>query len=419
MFLKYGKTDIEFEINGCKSIKYLNETQIEEIKDIKLEFLNSMKNCINSPELNNILTKDDKVTIVVSDITRFWMRQDIIVPLLVDYLCDIGIPYENIVIVIGVGTHRFQTEDELKTLVTNDIYTKVKVINHDCDADDLIYLGDTSRKTPIWVNPFAVNRKVITIGGVVHHLMAGFGGGRKSILPGISGRKTISKNHIHALSPDMPKSNPLIGTGALENNPLNEDMIEGALMVNPCFGINIIVNTKSKHCKIICGNFIDSWKESCEIVQEYFGVPIEKKADIAIVSCGGYPKDISLYQATKTIFNANLCVKENGTIIFLAKCPEGGGADEFFGWKKSLVKGTLVEDLRKDFTISGYIFFALCEVCQSKNVIMLTDIDKETLADMNIKGYTDMNLLLNDVDFNNKDVYIMPYGGNTVPFIKE
>jgi len=417
--LKYGNSSVNINIENAKSIKYIYEKDIKAIEDIELEFLNSVNNCVNSPKLKDIVKSNDEVTIIISDITRFWMRQDVIVKLLVNYLHELGMSYDNMAILVALGTHRPQTIEELKKLVTEEVYSKVKVYNHDCDADNLVFLGETSRKTPVWVNPLAINRKVITISGTVHHLMAGFGGGRKSILPGISGRETINKNHLHALSPDMPKSNPLIGTGALENNPINDDMIEAAKMVNPCFGINIVTNSKSQHCKLICGKFTESWKQSSDVVQDYFGVEIDKRADVVIASCGGFPKDISLYQGTKTLFNANQCVKDGGTIIFIAECPEGGGAEEFFGWKSSVVKGTLDADLRADFTIAGYIFYAACEVTQRTKVMMLTDIEKDILKDMSINAYNNIEDLIVDVDFKDKDIYIMPYGGNTVPFIKK
>jgi nickel-dependent lactate racemase len=417
--LKYGNSEVELKIENAKSVKYLNEKEIKEIDDIEKEFYYSVNNCVNSPSLKDLIAPEDKVTVVISDLTRFWMRQDVIVSLLVKYLYELGVKYENIAILIGLGTHRPQTEDELKKLVTEDVYNKVAVVNHDCDAKDLVYIGETLRNTPVWVNPLAVNRKVITIGGTVHHLMAGFGGGRKSILPGICGRLTINKNHMHSLSPDLPKSNDLIGTGALKDNPINEDMIEAARMVNPCFSINIVTNTKSKHCSLICGDIIDAWEKSCRVVQDNFGVPIEKLADIVVVRCGGFPKDISLYQSIKSLFNANQCVKDGGTIVFLAQCPEGGGADEFFGWTKNLKNGTLDHDLRADFTIAGYIFYAACEVSNRAKVFTLTDIDADIVRDMGLIVFKNIGDMISEIDFTGKDVYIMPYGGSTVPFLNK
>jgi nickel-dependent lactate racemase len=356
--------------------------------------------------------------VVISDITRFWMRQDRVCRQLIPYLHDtLGVPYENIVILIALGTHRPQTEEEMKRLVSPEIYEKVRVVNHDCLASDLIYLGTTSRGTKVHVNPLAVGRRVIVISGTIHHLMAGYGGGRKSILPGICGKDTITQNHIHSLAPAMPKSNPLIGMGRLLQNPVNEDMNEAAQMVAPAFGINVVMDTQSGNFRLICGHHALAWEESCRIVQQMMGIPIAKKADIVVVSCGGYPKDINLYQGVKSLINAAEAVKDGGQILFLAECREGGGAPAYFSWIDSLRRGTLDPDLRRDFTIAGYIFYASCEAMAKAEVLMLTQIPAETLDGMGARVFSNINDLLCQVDFQGKDVYIMPYGGYTVPYL--
>ena len=153
------------------------------------------------------------------------------------------------------------------------------------------------------------------------------------------------------------------------------------------------------------------------LVQQISGVPIREKADIVIASCGGYPKDINLYQGIKTLLNMGQAVKPGGTMIFIAQCPDGGGAPDFFDWSRSLKTNSLDADLRAGFTIAGYIFYAGCEVIQNGRVMMLTELSPETLQDMGIEGYTDMKSLLAAVDFSGKDVIVMPHGGSTVPYV--
>ena len=212
---------------------------------------------INSKPLKEVIDKDDEVTIVVSDLTRLWQRQDLICELLVDYLTyEIGVKCENIAVVVAVGTHRKQTEAELCTITSKSVYDRVKVVNHDCDAKDLVYVGTTKSGTKVCVNPLVVDRKVIMITGTVHHLMAGFGGGRKSVVPGVAGRQTIRQNHIQSLSKTEKRSDPLVGARILNRNPINEDMNEAAKLVDVAFGINIVVNSSSKHSALICGVFM-------------------------------------------------------------------------------------------------------------------------------------------------------------------
>lgn len=418
--LGYGDTTVEIGFDGAGSVQVLRGESIPAADDFEKIFLQAVgPGCIASKPLNELILPEDKVTVVISDITRFWMRQDQVCAQLIPYLhAVLGVDYENIVILIALGTHRAQTEEEMKMLVSPEIYKKVKVVNHDCMASDLKFVGTTSRGTQVYVNSLAVGRKVIMIGGTIHHLMAGYGGGRKSILPGISGKITINQNHIHSLSPTMPMSNPLIGMGLLEQNPVNEDMNEATELVAPVFGINIVMDTQSGNCRLLCGHFARAWEESCRIVQQMMGIPIEKKADIVVVSCGGYPKDINLYQAVKSLINAAEAVKDGGKLIFLAECREGGGAPSYFSWIDSLRRGTLDADLRKDFTIAGYIFYASCEAMAKAEVLMLTQIPDETLKGMGARVFSDIKSLLHEVDFTGKDIYVMPYGGYTVPYQK-
>lgn len=420
MELAYGESTVEMDFSGAESVQVLQGKALTPIENLQDAFYSAVtQECVESPALKELVVSGDQVTIVVSDITRYWMRQDKIVALLVEYLAEeVGVAYEDMAVVIALGTHRAQTEEELKKLVTPAVYEKVRVLNHDCMASNLTKVGTTSRGTEVWVNPLAVGRKLIVIGGTVHHLMAGFGGGRKNILPGIAGKTTINQNHIHSLSPTMPKSNPLIGVGRLAENPVNEDMDEACAMVNPTFGINIIADSKSRHCALICGHWRKAWEQSCRVVADSMGVTIPQKADVVVVSCGGFPRDISLYQGVKSLLNASRAVMDGGDIVFLAECREGGGADEYFSWIKPLRRGTLDADLRADFSIAGYIFYASVEAVANCSCHMLTEIPPETIAPMGLSAYSDISELLRQVDFSGKSVYVMPYGGGTVPFLE-
>ena len=386
--LKYGDSKVDIDLSKAKSVKVLNENPMDEITDLKSEFIKGVTtNMINSKPLREVISKGDKVTIVISDLTRFWQRQDLICEQLVDYLVEeIGISYDDIVIVVAIGTHRMQTEEELCQLASKKVYDKVKVVNHDCDADDLVCVGKTKIGTEVYVNPLVVG---------------------------------IKQNHIRCLSETEKKTDPRVASRLLDNNPVNEDMNQAGELVDVAFGINIVVNTKSKHSKLFCGDFHDAWIKSCKYVDDCYGVPIEKEADIVIASCGGYPKDINLYQSTKSIFNAARAVKKGGTVIFLAECREGGGAPDFFSWIEPLKRGVLDEELRANFTIGGYIFYALCEAIAKSKMLMLSEIDPNFVKDLNINSYKNIDELLEKVDFEGKDVCVLPYGGSVVPLLQD
>ena len=420
--LKYGKTSIEIDLDGAKSIDTLVEKPMREIDDIEKEFRYSIEDgVIGALPLKDLIKSDDKVTVIISDLTRFWMHQDVICSLLVKYLReDMNIPTENIAVLIALGTHRKNTEEEKKTLTGEYAYNNcAEVVDHDCDADDLEYVGTTSMGTEVYVNPLAVGRKVIVISGTVHHLMAGYGGGRKSIVPGIAGRKTIKMNHIRALDVNEPKSDERVGSGKFTNNPINSDMLEAGRMVNPVFGINICVNSASKHSGLFSGDFEKAWKESCMYIQKSYGLPIEKEYDVVFVSCGGFPKDLNFYQSSKSLFNGIRAMKDGGTIVLLAQCGEGSGAKDFFDWIEPLKRGCLDESLRKDFTIGGYIFYAACEAIRRGNVLLLSELEPEEIKDMGVISYNSLEELMRHVDVENKEICVIPYGGSVLPQLHE
>lgn len=415
--LEYGRGQVEVAFDGVRWVKELEPMAHPAIEDLPATFRQAVENPVDSAPLGTLVGPEDLVTIVISDITRFWSRQDLVCRALVEYLHQrCALPFAQMKVLVALGTHRGQTEEEMRTIASQWVYERVEILSHDCEGEQS-YLGTTSFGTPMWVNPLAVGRKVILIGATVHHLMSGYGGGRKSILPGICGKQTILHNHMMCLDPDEARSSALIGMGRQAGNPVNEDMNEAAALVAPVFGINIVMNGEGRQCRLVCGHWRTAWEESCRAVQRIAGVPIEEKADIVIASCGGYPKDLNLYQGVKTLLNMGQAVKPGGTMIFLAECPDGGGAPDFFDWSRSLKTDSLDADLRAGFSIAGYIFYAGCEVIRSGRVLMLTQLDRQTLADMGVEGYDDMAALLDRVDFTGKSVYLMAHGGSTVPYL--
>lgn len=415
-YIKYGEKTIELGLSEKKLLQELHSKEVSPISNLEKELNNLLDNPIDSKPFNEIFMKGDKIVIVVSDITRLWLQTIKFLPMVVKRLNDIGISDENIAILIANGTHRTQTSEELIKIVGKDLFERLEIVEHDSN-NNTVMLGKTSRNTQVEINKLLIDRKVILTGGIVHHLMAGFGGGRKSILPGAASTKTVFQNHLHALDPENDRSNPLIGVGVTKENPINLDMIEAAEMVNPDFLINTIVDTKGNILKLAVGNWLTAWEQGCIWANEIFGVPINEKADIVITSCGGYPKDISLYQSTKSLFNAALAVKPGGTILLFAECRDGAGANTFFNWINPLKEGNLYEKLKDNFTIAGYIFYAAVEIAKKLNVILVSSIDSELVKPMGIKSTNDIDEALSLAGINDEDkkIILMPYGGNTIP----
>ncbi|MFP4652020.1 MAG: lactate racemase domain-containing protein, partial [Phormidium sp.] len=146
--------------------------------------------------------------------------------------------------------------------------------------------------------------------------MAGFGGGRKSILPGIAGYETIQANHNLLLKPESKNT---FGSGKLKGNPIHEDMMEACQMVKPTYLLNVVMGSSGKVAKVVGGKWDTAWEAGCKAVEENFGIELSNKGDLVIASAGGCPKDMNLYQSSKALDNAFYATKENGTIILLTE----------------------------------------------------------------------------------------------------
>lgn len=418
---KYGNTSVSIPVEEEQVISVINGNDISPLVDIRGTLIDTLDHPIESEPLSILASKANKIVLIVSDMTRYWMRQDIIVPLIVDYLVSrCGKSYCDLEIVIATGTHVGADEKDLRTLVTSEVYDKVKTVNHDFHSADQVYLGTTSFGTPVKINKDVAEADlVIALGAATYHVMAGFGGGRKSILPGVSSLETIMHNHAYSLDPDHFITNPKIGNGVLEDNPLNGDMLEAAAMVKNLFVVTLVTDTEFRLASIFSGHWEKSWYRACDEVRKIYTVPIKEKADIVITSCGGFPKDESLYQGTKAVDNVISALKDGGTLILLLEGRNGGGSPDYFDWIKPLVEGSFEKKLRANFTVGGYIFFLNCEQARRFNILMYTSIDKSDVAPMGIKAYNDITKLMGDVDFEGKSIYIIPTGSTVLPVVVE
>lgn len=417
---KYGKTAVDLPLDETRVLAELTGRQVAPLADIAAALTAALDAPIDQLPLDRWLCPGDRVTLIISDMSRFWMRQDLVIPHLVEYITGrCGVAACDLVILVANGTHPGGDEADLRRLVTDAVYERVQVVNHDCNAPDLVCLGTTSRGTQVTVNPLVIGRKVVALGAAIQHVMAGFGGGRKSILPGVSSLATIRQNHAHSLDPAAPRSNPAIGNSVTAGNPLNEDMCEAAAMVQHLYTVNLVMNPDMKLARIFAGHWLHAWEAACRAADEFYHVPIPCQADVVVTSCGGAPKDMSLYQGTKTIDNVETAVKPGGTLVIFMECPEGGGPEEYFGWCRSLEAGTLDADLRAAFTIPGYIFYQNCELARKFHIKLFTSLSPEAVAPMGMEAYSSLEALAASLDLTGKSIYVIPNGATVIPHLEE
>lgn len=420
--MKYGKTMMDVSIPEENLLGIIQSNK--QIKDKTEEeiVLNALENPIESHSLREIVNKGDKVCIVISDITRAWQKMSRYLPYIVEELKKGYIKEEDIIFLCATGTHRKQTKEEHKILLGEELAKRFDVIDHDCmDRDNLVYLGKTSFGTPVSINKIALEcDHIIITGAVVYHDMAGWGGGRKSILPGISSYESIMANHALALNEKVGEGpNSEVRCGNAATNPIHQDMIEAANLVKPSYLFNVIMDDKGNIISAVTGHYIKAHEIGQKIVDELDGVEIKEKADLVIASSGGYPKDIDLYQATKTLSNAKEACKENGSIIILSECIEGVGNDDLRKIIQNYENNVEREKaVRENFTVAKYIGYNMTETAEVFNIFFVSSIDKNMLKNTSIKVVSSVNEAL-EITYKEKGrelkTYLMPYGANTLP----
>lgn len=322
----YGKEKISYKFEESELLGVLTSS-IEEYQPSMSEaelVAEALKNPVGSKKLSELVVGKDKVVIIASDHTRP-VPSKIIMPLMLEEIRK-GNPDADITILIATGCHRGTTKDELISKFGEDIVNNEKIYIHDCDErEKLINIGTLPSGGECEINSIAINADLLVAEGFIEpHFFAGFSGGRKSVLPGVAGRKTVLANHCSEFI-----ANPFARTGILENNPIHKDMLWAAEQAKLVFIVNVVLNGDKEVIFATAGNCKDAHKKGTDFLSSLCGVEAVP-ADVVISTNGGYPLDQNVYQAVKGMTAAEATVKEGGVIIMLARSNDGIGGDHFY-----------------------------------------------------------------------------------------
>lgn len=415
MELKYGQGSIKLSLESKNILKILLPGEVRFSLNPEDKLKNLLKNPIGSLSLKELIfqKRAKNVLIIVNDITRP-TPYNIILPSLLNELRQIGIKKKNIIFIIATGIHRSNSEEETKDIFGEDLVSTYKFINHNADSSDLDYWGKLKSGNELWVNPIVPEVDfIITTGVIVPHYFAGFSGGRKSILPGICGRKTIEANHARMVYPDSRAGN-------LKGNPVHEEMQEAAEKVGVDFNINVVTDENQQIVEIVAGELLTSWQYGVEVCKKIYLCPIEKKAEVVIASAGGYPKDINVYQAQKALNNAYQAIKPGGTIILTAECLEGYGEATFEKWiEEANTPDDIIKRLKNKFVLGGHKAYAIARAVKEVKVILISSLPPEKVRKLFFIPMKNISQALNYVkDKYGEDfqAYILPSGNTVLPF---
>jgi len=415
MKLKYGKEDIQLPIQDKNIMKILNLKIQKTLLNPENRLKDLLKNPIGCSSLRDLIIQKEaqNILIIVNDITRPTPYK-IILPPLLDELKQIGIKRKNIIFIIATGIHRNNLQEEIENIFGEDISSTYKFINHNGDDPYLKDLGKLKSGNELWVDPIISEIDfVITTGVIVPHYFAGFSGGRKSILPGICGRKTIEANHAQMVHHDAQAGN-------LKGNPVHEEMQEAAEKVGVDFNINVVTNEHHQIIEIVAGELYKSWLKGVEVCKKTYICPIKQKAEVIIASPGGYPKDINVYQAQKSLENAYQAVKTGGTIILLAECSEGYGEATFEKWiEEANTPDDIMKRLKNKFVLGGHKAYAIARAVKEVEIILISSLPRDKVRKLffiPMKNISQAIEYVQDKYGEDFQAYILPSGNTVLPF---
>ena len=418
VWLPYGKTEVCARIPAKNFLGKIEPKEKPGVDDAVVEIKRALQEPIGTKRISEIAKPGDKVAIVVDDFTRP-APSHLMVPPILEELNNAGVKNEDITIIFACGTHRPVTDEEARRLLGEEIVRKIKYVSHNCSAKDHVYVGTTkTHGTKVYLNRIFVEADVkILTGDVGLHYYAGYGGGRKSILPGISSCETIQHNHAMLLHKNAH-------TGILEGNPIHEDMMEAAELAKIDFILNVVLNSKGEIVRAFAGDWRKAFYEGVKLVDEMYKVPVERKADIVVVSCGGHPFDIDLYQAYKAVDGALEVVKRGGVIVWVAECSEGYGNQVFYEWMKKY--GTVKEverAIKRKFKLGGHKAYYLLKALEKAKIILVSVMPDYYAMDIfKLRTSRSVNEAIDEafrIAGKNAKVWAIPYGNITQPILKE
>ena len=315
--LAYGRTGLQVELPD--HVEVIRPQFVPGLPDEAEALRTALRQPIGAAPLKEMISPGDSVVVVHTDITRA-TPNDRILPVVLQEVEAVGVAREAITLLNGLGTHRPQTEAELREMLGDQVYDNYTCLQHDCNDDEnLIPMGTTALGHPVRINRRYLDADVKILTGFIEpHFFAGFSGGPKAILPSLAGVESVHTNHgLKMIAHHAAR------WGQLDGNPIWEEMREVALRTDPTILLNVSLNSNREITGIFAGDLLEAHAQGCQFVKETAMAPVDGAYDIVVTTNSGYPLDQNLYQAVKGMSAAAEIVKPGGAIIIAAGCEDG------------------------------------------------------------------------------------------------
>lgn len=286
------------------------------LPDPERRFRQAINEPVECKPLREIVSPRDRVVIVTSDGTRAVPNRQLI-PWILEAL---PVPESHVTVLLGNGTHRANTDDEIREMFGSDVAGRLAIRNHDAyDERGNVFLGASACGTDVWLDRAYVEAdKRIVLGFIEPHFFAGFSGGPKGVAPGVAGIETIYRLHRSNLIAD-----PLCTWGVLDGNPLQREVREAVALCPPDFLVNVTLNGEKAISGFYVGNYLEAHRRGCAGAKAASMAPVEKPFQVALTSNSGFPLDQNLYQAVKGMSAAARIVEDGGAVLVASECSDG------------------------------------------------------------------------------------------------
>lgn len=410
----YGATVQEVELPEENLLGVLHANPVTPPSSEEAEITRALRCPIGTPQLRQIVHPGEKIAIITSDITRP-MPTAKVMPALLDELYAAGVYAADIVLVFALGSHRKHTEEEKHQLAGERAWREIRCV--DSDPDDCLHFGQTDAGTPVDITrTVALADRRICLGNIEFHYFAGYSGGAKALMPGVSTPAAIQANHRMMVS-------EAARAGKLDANPIREDIEQAGRLVGIDFILNVVLSEHKQILKAVAGDAVLAHREGCRYLDTLYLKKLKKRADIVLVSQGGAPKDLNLYQTQKALDNAKHAVADGGIIILIGACAEGLGNNTFERWMtRSQSPEAMVQNIHKHFELGGHKAAAIAMVLQHADIYLVSQLPEAYVRSMFLTPQPDVQTALNCAFAklgSNASVLAMPYGGSTLPQVEE
>jgi nickel-dependent lactate racemase len=419
--LAYGKKGLYVDLPDSLNVEIVAPKYAQGLGDQAEAVRNALRQPIQARPLKELVSPSDTVAIVLNDITRP-TPYNVILPVLLNELGHV--PDDQVIVFIATGTHRRDTETELRDMLGAEILDRFRIIQNDARDRNLhTFVGTTSSGNDIWMHSQYVKCDMRILTGFIEpHFFAGFSGGGKACMPGLALLDTVLKNH----SPQNI-DHPMATWGITRGNPVWEEIREAALMVQPIFLLNVTLNRDKQITAVFAGDLQEAHAQGCAFVRKSAMVPVRQPYDIVITSNSGYPLDLNLYQSVKGMSAAAQVVKDAGTIIIAADCWDGIPQHGQYGrlLREAESPASLLEVIHRANLMRQDVWQAQihARICQKADVYFYS----ENLSDEQIKSAwlkpchsieaTVEQLLVKYG--RDASICVLPEGPQTIPYIRK